>query len=156
MRTIAAVLLCACAALAQSIGAGTVGGKVVDPSGAVIVGAVVTLQNSLTNYHQQVSTDGNGAYRFNNVPLNSYHVSISAPGFAKFEQDVAVRSTVPMTQDITLQIEGPQTTTVDVTATSNTQLDLNPASHNDVDQSIINTLPTTGTGLSDLITLSTP
>jgi hypothetical protein len=35
-------------------------------------------------------------------------------------------------------------------------LDLNPASHNDVDQSLINNLPTTGTGLSDLITLSTP
>ena len=35
-------------------------------------------------------------------------------------------------------------------------LDLNPASHSDVDQSLINNLPTTGTGLSDLITLSTP
>ncbi len=156
MRTIAAVLLCACAAIAQSIGAGTVGGKVVDPSGAVIVGASVTLQNSVTNYHQTVTTDTNGAYRINNVPMNSYRVSVAAPGFAKFEQDLAVRSTVPLTQDVTLQIEGPQTTTIDVTATSNTTLDLNPASHNDVDQSIINNLPTTGTGLSDLITLSTP
>jgi hypothetical protein len=156
MRTIAVVLLCACAAMAQSIGAGTVGGKVVDPSGAVIVGAVVTLQNSLTNYRQSVRTDENGSYRFNNVPLNSYHVSAAAPGFSKFEQDVTVRSTVPIAQDVMLQIEGPQTTTVDVTAVSNTILDLNPASHNDVDQSILNTLPTTGTGLSDVIALSTP
>jgi hypothetical protein len=101
---------------AQSIGAGTVGGRVVDQSGAVIVGAVVTLQNSATNYrHQSVRTDENGAYRFNNVPLNSYHLSMAAPGFAKLEQDVAVRSTVPLTQDVTIQIEGPQTTTIDVT-----------------------------------------
>jgi len=156
MRTIAVVLMCACSALGQSIGAGTVGGKVTDQSGAVIVGAVVSLQNSVTNYHQTVRTDENGAYRFNNVPLNSYRLSIAAPGFSIVNQDITVRSTVPMTQDVTLQIEGPQTTTVDVTATSNTQLDLNPASHSDVDQSLMNNLPTTGTGLSDLITLSTP
>jgi len=156
MRTIAAVLFCACSVLGQSIGAGTVGGKVTDQSGAVIVGAVVGLQNSATNYHQAARTDENGAYRFNNVPLNSYRLTIAAPGFSNFGQDITVRSTVPMTQDVTMQIEGPQTTTVDVTATSNTQLDLNPASHNDVDQSIINNLPTTGTGLSDLISLSTP
>jgi hypothetical protein len=83
-------------------------------------------------------------------------MSVTAPGFSKLEQDVAIRSTVPTAQDITLQIAGPQTTTIDVEATSNTMLDLNPASHNDVDQSLINNLPTTGTGLSDLITLSTP
>jgi hypothetical protein len=117
---------------------------------------VVSLQNSVTNYRQAARTDENGAYRFNNVPLNSYRLSIAAPGFSKFESGHHGSSTVPMTQDVTMQIEGPQTTTVDVTATSNTQLDLNPASHNDVDQSIINNLPTTGTGLSDLITLSTP
>ena len=118
MRIIAVVLLCACTALGQSIGAGTVSGKVTDQSGAVIVGAVVSLQNSATNYHQTVRTDENGAYRINNVPLNSYRLLIAAPGFSNFNQDLTIRSTVPMTQDATLQIEGPQTTTVDVTATS--------------------------------------
>jgi hypothetical protein len=156
MRTIAVVLVCACSALGQSIGAGTVGGKVTDQSGAVIVGAAVSLQNSVTNYRQAARTDESGTYRFNNVPLNSYRLTIAAPGFSSANQDITVRSTVPMTQDVTMQIEGPQTTTVDVTATSNTQLDLNPASHNDVDQSIMNNLPTSGTGLSDLISLSTP
>src|SRR5208283_2385603 len=156
MRMIAVVLVCACSALGQSIGAGTVGGKVTDQSGAVIVGAAVSLQNSVTNYRQAARTDENGAYRFNNVPLNSYRLTVAAPGFSNANQDITIRSTVPMTQDVTLLIEGPQTTTVDVTATSNTQLDLNPASHSDVDQSIINNLPTSGTGLSDLIALSTP
>src|ERR1035441_3027469 len=156
MRTIAVALLCACSALAQSIGSGTVGGKVVDPSGAVIVGAVVTLQNPSTNYHQSVRSDENGTYRFNNVPMNSYHLSVAAAGFAKFEQDVPVRSTVPITQDVSLQIAGPQTTTIEVQASSNTILDLNPAAHNDVDQSLLNTLPTTGSGLADAITLNTP
>ena len=49
MRMIAVVLVCVCSALGQSIGAGTVGGKVTDQSGAVIVGAAVSLQNSVTN-----------------------------------------------------------------------------------------------------------
>ncbi len=156
MRTIAAVLLCTFGAMAQSIGAGTVSGKVTDPSGAVIVGAAVSLQNSLTNYRQAATSDENGVYRFNNVPLNSYHLSISAPGFAKVEQDVVVKSTVPVAQDATLPIAGAETTTIDVTASSNTVLDLSPAAHNDVDQAILNNLPTSGTGLSDVISLSTP
>lgn len=156
MRMIAIVLLCACAALAQSIGSGTVGGKVVDPSGAVVVGAVVTIQNPSTNYRQSMRSDDNGTYRFNNVPLNSYRLSAVAAGFAKFEQDVSVRATVPITQDVGLQIAGTQTTTIEVQAGSNTILDLNPAAHNDVDQSLLNSLPTTGSGLADAITLNTP
>ena len=114
------------------------------------------MQNPLTNYHQSVRSDQSGLYRFNNVPLNSYHLTVAAPGFAKNELDVNVKSPVPMTQDITLQLAGAETTTVEVTATSSTVLDLNPAAHNDVDQSILNTLPLTGTGLSDVISLSTP
>jgi len=158
MRTFAVVLLCACAAWAQSIGAGTVAGKVVDPSGAIVVGAVVTAQNPLTNYHQSTKTDGTGAYRFTNVPLNSYRVEVSAPGFEKSTQDVAVRSPVPVTLDVELKIAGLQTTTVDVEATSATVLQLDPDAHNDVDQSTLSKLPTSspGSGLSDAITLSTP
>src|ERR1035438_2488200 len=156
MRIIAVLLLCACAAPAQSIGAGTVGGKVADPSGAVVVGAVVTLHNPLTNYRQSVRTDGNGVYRFTNVPLNSYHLGVGATGFAKFEQDVAVRSTVPLTQDVELKIAEAATTTIDVQGSSDAVLALDPSAHNDVDQSTLNMLPTTGSGLSDAITLSTP
>ena len=156
MRIIAVLLLCACAAPAQSIGAGTVGGKVADPSGAIVVGAVVTLQNPLTNYRQSVRTDGNGVYRFTNVPLNSYHLGVSASGFAKLEQDVAVRSTVPLAQDVELKIAEAATTTIDVQGSSDAVLALDPSAHNDVDQSTLNMLPTTGSGLSDAITLSTP
>ena len=151
----AVVLLFACVALAQSIGSGTVGGKVADQSGAVIVGAVVTLQNPSTDYREQVRTDSAGTYRFNNVPLNSYRLTVTAANFAKLEQEVAVRSTVPIAQDVTLQVAGAQTT-IDVTASNTAILDLSPAAHNDVDQSLLNSLPTTGTGLADAITLNTP
>jgi hypothetical protein len=95
-------------------------------------------------------------YRFTNVPLNSYHLGVGATGFAKFEQDVAVRSTVPLTQDVELKIAEAATTTIDVQGSSDAVLALDPSAHNDVDQSTLNMLPTTGSGLSDAITLSTP
>jgi hypothetical protein len=158
MRIFAVVLLCACVGQAQSIGAGTVSGKVVDPSGAVVVGAAVTAQNPLTNYHQSTQTDGAGTYRFTAVPLNSYRLEVSAPGFEKFTKEVAVRSPVPITVDIELKVAGLATTTVDVEASSATVLQLDPDAHNDVDYTSIAKLPMSspGSGLSDAITLSTP
>ena len=158
MRIFAVVLLCACVGQAQSIGAGTVSGKVVDPSGAVVVGAAVTAQNPLTNYHQSTQTDATGTYRFTSVPLNSYRLEVSAPGFEKFTKEVAVRSAVPITADVELKLAGLATTTVDVEASSATVLQLDPDAHNDVDYTSIAKLPTSspGSGLSDAITLSTP
>jgi len=75
-------------AFSQSINSGTLTGVVTDPSGAVIVGASVNLKNAVTGYEQTVSTDRAGAYRFTNVPLNSYHLSISASGFAPEAHDI--------------------------------------------------------------------
>src|SRR5436190_11721933 len=62
-----ACLLCALSAsgIAQSLGsAGTVGGTVTDPAGAVIAGATVVIQNSVTGYRRTATTDATGTFRF--------------------------------------------------------------------------------------------
>src|SRR4029450_9468165 len=62
---------------------GSVQGQVTDPSGAAVAGASVVLVNSITNYKVATQTDDTGAFRFQNVPYNSYKLTVSAPEFQK-------------------------------------------------------------------------
>ncbi len=57
----------------QSLGnAGTIEGVVLDPSGAVVSGADVSVRNSITGYTQSTASGSNGAFRLTNIPVNPY------------------------------------------------------------------------------------
>src|ERR1700756_2363524 len=83
-----AVLLLSLQVWAQSVASGTIQGTVVDPSGGVVVGATVEMQNPLSGYRQTTTTDSAGMFRFNNVPFNMYHVQVTQTGFGPAAQDV--------------------------------------------------------------------
>ena len=85
----------------QSISSGTVQGSVTDPSGAVIVGAEVRLANPVTGFQQMATTDSSGTFHFSNVPMNEYQLSVTMSGFASTSQHVDVRSTLPITVNVT-------------------------------------------------------
>ena len=143
-------------ALAQSLGnAGTVQGVVSDPSGAGVPNATVTILNRITNYRRAATTDSKGAFRFNNVPSNPYHVEVSASGFANSAQDVDVRGTVPIDVNMKLALAGVKTT-VNVDVAGVDMLENVPYAHNDVDTKTLDQLPISspGSGLSDAIMLS--
>jgi hypothetical protein len=72
----------------QSGNAGTIGGSVVDPSGAVIKGATVQIQNPVSAYSRSTQTDSQGNFEFVNVPYNIYHVSAVVAGFQSTEQEI--------------------------------------------------------------------
>ncbi|MEQ1947653.1 MAG: TonB-dependent receptor [Bryobacteraceae bacterium] len=157
-RVLALGLLLASGVFAQSAGSGgTIDGTVVDPTGAVVPGAVATLNNMVTGYTQGVRTDATGMFHFRNVPQNQYHLQVSASGFQQAEQDVPVRTTVPIALKITLQLAG-STTSVTVEAENADLLETVPSAHTDVDRSVFSSLPITSAsnGLSDAITLSSP
>ncbi len=142
--------------LAQSLGnAGTVQGTVTDPSGAAVPGATVTVLNRVSNYKRSATTDSAGAYRLNNLPPNPYHLEASASGFAPTEQDVDVRTTVPIEMNIKLVLAG-ATTTVNVEAAGADLLENVPYAHNDVDTKTLGKLPISspGSGLSDAVMMS--
>ena len=64
---------------AQSAGmSGTVSGTITDSTGAVVPGASVTLTNPVSGLHRTSVADGAGHVQFDNLPFNSYHVSIDA------------------------------------------------------------------------------
>jgi uncharacterized membrane protein len=140
-------------AFAQSLGnAGTVEGSVVDPSGAAIPKANVTIRNPVSGYSQTASTNSDGSFRLTNIPPNPYHVEISAPGFSMFDQDVDVRNAVPIQIKASLALAGSQTT-VNVDATGADILENDPSAHVDVDRTLLLKLPTVdpAAGLSQTI-----
>ncbi len=146
------------AVLAQNLGsAGTINGTVTDPSGAVIAGAAVTIINPVTGFTRTNSTDDSGGFTFTNVPFNPYHLTAVAKGFSSYVQDVDVRSAVPVTLKIGMQITG-GTTTVTVTSEPSDLIELDSTTHTDVDRALIATLPleSQSSTLSSLVTLSSP
>lgn len=155
---IASVLFSALAsAYAQSISAGTVAGAVTDPTGSAVVGATVSIHNPVSNYNQSATTDQSGAFRFNNVPPNSYHLEVNVPGFTPYQQDIAVRGTVPVNVPIRLSLAGAETA-IQVEAAGADLVENVPVEHNDVDRSLLSTLPTQApaAGLSAAITMAAP
>lgn len=60
---------------------GTILGTVRDSSGAVVVGAQVTLHNTGTTAARGAITDANGDYAFRNIDVGVYNLAIAAQGF---------------------------------------------------------------------------
>jgi hypothetical protein len=81
------IALFACGAFAQSTTDGAIGGTVMDPSGAAIVGASVTVKSSSTNAEQTITTDDTGYYRAAKLQPGSYVVTITASGFANLRAE---------------------------------------------------------------------
>ena len=69
------LLLLSCVAVpafSQSGGrSGTISGTVSDGSGAVVVGAAVSIENPVSGYRNASVTDSAGHYEFANVPFDS-------------------------------------------------------------------------------------
>jgi hypothetical protein len=143
---------------AQSIsaGSGTVRGTVLDPSGSAIPGATVQIQNPVSRYDKSTTTDAMGAFELDNVPYNNYHLSASAKGFEGGEQDVNVRSPLPVEAKISLKI-GVANESVTVT-TGGDLVETDPSTHTDVDRELFDKLPleSSSSSLSSLVTLATP
>jgi outer membrane receptor for ferrienterochelin and colicin len=85
---------------------GVVKGVVSDPAGALLSGAEVTLDNSLTGFHASTTTADRGEYLFANVPFGSYVLRASVAGFQSIAQTVSVRSNLPVVSNVKLGIAG--------------------------------------------------
>jgi len=142
---------------AQSGGnSSSISGVVKDPSGAVIPGATVEIHNPVSHFDQSTISDDQGRFNFPNVPFNPYHLSASAPGFAASAQDVDVRSIVPITVGVALQVSGSAT---EVTVEAGGDLVENDSTfHSDIDKKLFDKIPleSSSSSLSSLVTLSTP
>src|SRR5260370_41683596 len=70
---------------------GRVQGTVVDPSGAVIPGAPLTLTNTETNASRTVTSDAAGNFNVPALPRGPYKAEISAQGFGSQTQNFTLQ-----------------------------------------------------------------
>ena len=152
-----AALTLSAVAFSQSGSSTSVTGTVVDPTGAVVPSAAVELRNPVSGYDRTTTTDGAGKFTFSNVSFNPYHLSVSGPGFDPYAQDIDVRSVLPVTLSISLNVSS-STETVTVEAGAEDLLENTPTFHTDVDRDLFSKLPleSQSSALSSLVTLATP
>jgi hypothetical protein len=81
---LAVLLSSSVVALGQTMG--TISGTVTDEKGAVITNAMVTARNTERNISRNLQTGSDGNYRFENLPVGPYEVSVEATGFSKYVQ----------------------------------------------------------------------
>src|SRR5258706_3736089 len=134
---------------------GIVSGTVTDPIGAVLPGAVVSISNPVSGYSRSVATDSAGHFQFTNLPLNSYHLTATAQGFAAVAQDAHVTSSIPQTITIAMKVEGSSTT---VTVEAEDLMNNDPTAHTNIDRNLFNKMPleSQSSSLSSLVTLASP
>jgi hypothetical protein len=139
-----------------SSGSGTVHGTVLDPTGAAIPGATVSIANPVSSYSRTTQTDSQGNFEFDNIPYNNYHSVATAHGFQTLEQDLNIRSTVPIQLKIGLVV-GAASSSVTVTDSADL-VENDPTTHTDVDRDLFDKLPleSQSSGVSSLVTLSSP
>src|ERR1035437_10277030 len=111
--SLAAVVLLS-SALAQTV-TGSISGQVMDQSGAVIVGANVTAENTGTSVKTAAQTNASGVYTIRFLPIGTYTVTVEASGFTaqrvppfalEIDQTVKVDASLKIGTSSTLVVQG--------------------------------------------------
>ncbi len=114
---LASVVLAAGTASWAQTGTSRATGQVLDPTGAVVAGASVTLTNEATGIDYKTTTTDAGTYLFDALPPGTYTVRVEFSGFKTFVSKNNVLTVgLPLTVNVKLDL-GDVTSTVEVTAT---------------------------------------
>ncbi|MES1256626.1 MAG: TonB-dependent receptor, partial [Acidobacteriota bacterium] len=133
-------------------------GDVRDASGLVLPGATVGLtaaRGSDTDPDRSTVTAPDGSFEFSRLRPGPYHLVVQFPGFTPSEQDILVGSRASEPLRVVLALSGLEE---HVSVAASTARPLNAAMQTNVDRRLIETLAaqSVGTGLSSVITMTTP
>src|SRR5262245_9412771 len=93
-------------------------GMVVDPAGAVVAGANITVRNLATSEEWVAQTDSEGNYQVAALPVGTYRIEVRAPGFqTQIVEILSVEVAGSSVQDFQLEV-GDISQAVTVTADS--------------------------------------
>ena len=85
---------------------GQIGGIIVDPTGAVVPGAQVTVSNTQTGASQTTTTNGDGNWVITGMQPGPVKVVISTPGFKNMQTDLELQASKPARMGTTLELAG--------------------------------------------------
>ena len=100
-----------------TISTGSVQGAILDPKGAVVVSAKVTITNKDTGQMSKPEVSSAGTYNSGPLPPGTYVVRVAAQGFKTVEQTVDVAVGVITSANVTLEL-GSENTVVTVESTA--------------------------------------
>ncbi len=112
------VLFILCSSMAFAQFRSGISGRVLDPGGAAIPGAEVTLISLDTGVEAKTTTEADGLYSFPNLVTGTYDLKVSAPGFRQYEQKgITLTLNQLVRVDVTLELGAvEQTITVEANA----------------------------------------
>jgi hypothetical protein len=93
---------------------GQISGTIVDPTGASVPDAAITITSTNTQAARTATSDSNGNYIVTNLPIGVYSISVTKTGFQTAKQsDVSISADAKVTSNFTLPV-GQATETVEV------------------------------------------
>ena len=104
VRATVCILVLSWAALAQS-DRGTITGTVSDPAGAIVANAAIQAKNVGTGGLYDVVSTATGNYTLAELPVGTYEVSVTVPGFKKFvRQSLTLQVAQTLRIDVALEV----------------------------------------------------
>ena len=148
-----AVLLCAGLPLLAQTVSGDLTGTIYDQTGATVPNATIVARNTSTGVEVTSKATSTGDYRIPNLPVGTYDLTVSAPGFTTAQvKGVTNQLSAVSTRNVTLSV-GQSVQTVEVT-TSGAEIDTSTAQiQNSYGTQELENLPVGSTG-SGVINLS--
>jgi hypothetical protein len=146
------MFILAASAWAQT-GTTSLHGSVADKSGAVIVGAKVSLSNAQQGLHREAITNSAGEYDFLALPPGNYVLGVEMTGFRKYEQkNLQLLVNLPTTTNVALEV-GTTSETIEVSAQAETLNATDASIGNAFNESQVKELPLEGRNVPDLLSL---
>jgi hypothetical protein len=139
---------------AQIAGTASIQGTVLDPTGAVVPEAVVTVVENSTGVNRATKSGRDGLFSFPNITIGTYSLTVIAPGFQTYtQQNIVLEVGSSIGLNIKLPI-GQATQKVEVEA-EGIALQTEAASFKQtIDQKTLTELPLNGRQITSLIALA--
>lgn len=144
----------ATAAALSAQGTASISGSILDPGGAIVPAAKVTLRDVRTNSLRQTQSNADGTYLFTPLGPGEYRLEVEATGFQRFSQSrITLQVDERQRIDVTLKL-GSLSETVEVTGQGTTVNTQDAVLRNVVDAKRMVDLPLNGRNALQLAVLT--
>jgi hypothetical protein len=149
-----AVVLFTAQVNAQEAGTGNIQGTISDSTGSVVPNAALTLTEASTSVQHKTQSDSSGVYAFSNMPVGTYSLNVTAPGFERYlgtGNVLEVGSSIAINVTMTVGTVNEQVEVKTDTMALQTE---DPSFKQTIDQHAITEMPLNGRQLTSLLTFS--